>query len=60
MEALSGQVAAITGAPSGIGLACAVAELDGGARVVLVDHAEEALHDLSATLAPDAHPLVVR
>ena len=40
---LNGQVAAVTGAASGIGLACAKAMLAAGARVVLVDRAEDRL-----------------
>jgi ribitol 2-dehydrogenase len=56
---LKGQVAAITGAASGIGLACAETLLGAGARVVLVDRAEEAVRDLAARLGPDTHSLVV-
>ena len=40
-QELTGKVAAITGAASGIGLECARALLAAGARVVLVDRAEE-------------------
>jgi ribitol 2-dehydrogenase len=40
---LSGKVAAITGAASGIGLACAKALLNEGARMALVDRAEDTL-----------------
>jgi ribitol 2-dehydrogenase len=57
-ENLSGKVAAVTGAASGIGLACARAMLDAGARVVLVDLAEDRLHSLCAELGKDAVPLV--
>ena len=56
---LSGKVAAITGAASGIGLACAKAMLGAGAEVVLVDRAGDRLQALCAELGPQAHPLVV-
>ena len=58
-QALSGKVAAITGAASGIGLECARAMLVAGARVVLVDYAEDKLRDACAELGPQAIPLVV-
>ena len=57
-EDLSGKVAAVTGAASGIGLACARAMLEAGARVVLVDLAEDRLQSLCAELGEDAIPLV--
>ena len=56
---LSGRVAAITGAASGIGLECARAFLANGARVVLIDRAEERLKDVCADLGAEAVPLVV-
>jgi ribitol 2-dehydrogenase len=56
---LQGKVAAVTGAGSGIGLECARALLKAGARVVLVDRAEEALHAACAELGEGASPLVV-
>jgi ribitol 2-dehydrogenase len=56
---LSGKVAAVTGAASGIGLECARYMLAAGARVVLVDRAEESLKALCAELGPNAIPLVV-
>ena len=56
---LSGKVAAITGAASGIGLACAKAMLGAGAQVVLVDRAGDRLQALCAELGPQAHSLVV-
>ena len=56
---LSGKVAAITGAASGIGLECARYLLKAGARVVLIDRAEETLKSLCSELGPQAIPLVV-
>ena len=58
-ESLKGKVAAITGAASGIGLACARALLAAGAKVVMIDRAEDRLSRLSAELGPDAMPLRV-
>ena len=58
-QELSGKVAAITGAASGIGFECARAMLAAGARVVLVDYAEEKLRDACSELGPQAIPLVV-
>ena len=56
---LNGKLAAITGAASGIGLECARALLAEGARVVLIDRAEDRLAALCAELGPEARPLVV-
>lgn len=56
---LQGKVAAVTGAASGIGLACAKAMLDSGATVALVDRAEDKLNQLCAELGPAAIPVVV-
>ena len=56
---LSGKVAAVTGAASGIGLECAKAVLNAGATVVLVDRADATLKDLCSTLGSRAIPLVV-
>ena len=56
---LSGKVAAVTGAASGIGLACARAMLGAGAQVVLIDRAADRLGKLCAGLGPQAHSLVV-
>ncbi|KZS50476.1 MULTISPECIES: SDR family oxidoreductase [Rhizobium] len=56
---LSGKVAAVTGAASGIGLECAKALLAAGARVVLVDRNEEALREICSKLGANAIPLVI-
>lgn len=56
---LSGKTAAITGAASGIGLACAKRLLAAGARVVLVDRDGRALDQACAPLGPNALPLVI-
>ena len=55
-EPLNGKVAAITGAASGIGLDCARAMLAAGARVVLVDRADDRLDALCAELGAGRHP----
>mgnify|MGYP005992882953 CR=1 FL=1 len=51
---LSGKVAAITGAASGIGLSCAKTMLASGAKVVLIDRDAEKLHALCAELGAEA------
>lgn len=56
---LTGKVAAITGAASGIGLACAKRLIAAGVRVVLVDRDGEALAQVCKPLGVDAIPLVV-
>jgi ribitol 2-dehydrogenase len=58
-EELSGKIAAVTGAASGIGLECARHMLAAGATVVLVDRAEATLNTLCAELGPKAIPLVI-
>jgi ribitol 2-dehydrogenase len=58
MADLSGKVVAITGAASGIGLACAKECLASGARVALVDRNAEALEAVCADLGEDALPVV--
>ena len=58
-EQLSGKVAAITGAASGIGLECARIMLQAGATVALVDRAEDSLKAICAELGPRAIPVVV-
>ncbi len=59
MSDLNGKVAAVTGAASGIGLECAKAMLGAGARVVLIDRAEDRLAVLCAELGVNATPLVI-
>ncbi|HBO23798.1 MULTISPECIES: SDR family oxidoreductase [unclassified Providencia] len=56
---LENKVAAITGAASGIGLECARTLLKAGAKVVLIDRAEERLNQLVAELGENAIPLVI-
>ena len=56
-ESLTGKIAAITGAASGIGLACASALIAQGVKVVLVDRAAEALAHVCERLGPNALPL---
>ena len=56
---MQGKVATVTGAASGIGLACARALLDEGATVVLVDRAEDRLTSLCAELGERAKPLAM-
>jgi ribitol 2-dehydrogenase len=56
---LQGQVAAITGAASGIGFASAQAMATAGARVVLIDRDEQALQRACTTIGPNALPLVL-
>jgi ribitol 2-dehydrogenase len=56
---MKGKVAAITGAASGIGLACARALHAEGAKVVLVDRARDKLEQLCGEMGENAIPLVV-
>ncbi|MCR4521599.1 MULTISPECIES: SDR family oxidoreductase [Bosea] len=56
---LTGKTAAITGAASGIGLACAKRLLSAGARVVLIDRDSEVLARACAPLGANAIPLVI-
>ncbi|MEF0941526.1 SDR family oxidoreductase [Rhizobium sp. BR 362] len=58
-QELSGKVAAITGAASGIGLECAKSLLQEGVSVALVDRAEDSLRKLCSELGPEAFPLVI-
>lgn len=56
---LEGKVAAITGAASGIGLECTRHLVAEGARVVMIDRAEERLREHAEEIGPGAIPLVV-
>ena len=56
---MSGKVAAITGAASGIGLACAEALIAEGARVVFVDRDEAAVKKLCKKHGNAAIPLII-
>ncbi|MBY5410700.1 SDR family oxidoreductase [Rhizobium leguminosarum] len=56
---LSGKIAAVTGAASGIGLECAKTMLAAGAGVVLVDRNEDALKEICSKLGANAIPLVI-
>ncbi|MGV2105964.1 SDR family oxidoreductase [Agrobacterium vitis] len=58
-DIMKGKIAAITGAASGIGLACAKILLAEGATVVLIDRAKDKLDTLCAELGERAKPLVV-
>lgn len=58
MAELSGKVIAITGAASGIGLACARECIAAGARVALVDRDEAALAKVCADLGPASFAIV--
>jgi len=58
-QELSGKVAAVTGAASGIGLECATTFLRAGARVVFVDRSGDKLQEICAKLGPGAIPLTV-
>lgn len=58
MSKLTGKVVAITGAASGIGLACARCCISEGARVALVDRDAQALEKAAAELGASAIPVV--
>ncbi|WP_283179089.1 SDR family oxidoreductase [Gemmobacter sp. 24YEA27] len=58
-ESMQDKVVAITGAASGIGLECARTLVAAGAKVVLIDRAEDRLKQLCAEMGPNALPLVV-
>ena len=58
-ESLKGRVAAITGAASGIGLECARALIEAGAKVVLIDRDGDKLAYVCGELGPNALALKV-
>lgn len=58
-QQLEGRTAAITGAASGIGLACARRMLEEGAQVVLIDRAADQLAHVCEELGERARPLVL-
>ncbi|TCP88259.1 ribitol 2-dehydrogenase [Rhizobium sp. PP-F2F-G36] len=58
-DLMNGKVVAITGAASGIGLACARTLIAEGATVVLIDRAKDKLDTLCAELGERAKPLVI-
>lgn len=58
-DLMKGKIAAITGAASGIGLECARTLIAEGAKVVLVDRAQQRLEQLCGELGPNALPIVV-
>jgi ribitol 2-dehydrogenase len=58
-QSLSGKVAAITGAASGIGLECSRKLVSEGARVILVDRDTAALAAVCADLGPSSTPLTI-
>lgn len=57
-EAMKDKCVAITGAASGIGLECARTLLEAGARVALVDHAEDKVRSICDDLGAGAFPVV--
>lgn len=58
-ESLKGRIAAITGAASGIGLECARALIEAGAKVVLIDRDGDRLAQVCQPLGPNALALQV-
>jgi len=56
---MTGRIAAITGAASGIGLECARTLIAEGAKVVLIDRAQDRLEACCAELGPNALALQV-
>ena len=58
-QSLEGRIAGITGAASGIGLACAQALIAAGSKVVLIDRDVVKLTQVCADLGPKAMPLRV-
>lgn len=58
-DLMKGKTAAITGAASGIGLACAQILVEEGARVVLIDRDEQKLAQACDQIGPGAVPLAL-
>ena len=58
-DSMKGKVVAITGAASGIGLECARVLIGAGAKVVLIDRAEDKLAEACAALGANALPLAL-
>jgi len=56
---MQNKTVAITGAASGIGLACAQRLHAEGAHVVLIDRNQNALQEACATMGERAHPLAL-
>ena len=59
IKSMENKAAAITGAASGIGLACARILIEEGAQVVLIDRNEDKLNALCEELGINAKPLVL-
>jgi NAD(P)-dependent dehydrogenase (short-subunit alcohol dehydrogenase family) len=59
MDRINDRTALVTGAASGIGFAVALALLDAGARVALIDLDEGALRSAAERLGPSARPWVL-
>ncbi|MDP8079273.1 SDR family oxidoreductase [Phocoenobacter skyensis] len=58
-NSMQGKNVAITGAASGIGLACATILIEEGAKVVLIDRAKEQLQKICDDLGDNAFPLAI-
>jgi ribitol 2-dehydrogenase len=58
-KTMKNKTAAITGAASGIGLACAKILIEEGAKVVLIDRAKDRLNVICDELGESAKPLVL-
>ncbi len=58
-NSMKGKNVAVTGAASGIGLACAKILIEEGAKVVLIDRAQEQLQKICDELGENAFPLVL-
>lgn len=54
MPRFDGKVGFVTGGGTGIGFACARANVEGGGRVILAGRREAVLHDAAARLGPSA------